>query len=108
MQSSFQGKIQKERIVHTNWSSDKPSVDDFLNFIKSPFHVSQLKSCLREHITFHTIGNYEIALERKYFDLHSEEYEKILEVKKICTENGKIKALLRAFIFLNISTKALL
>ncbi|MEJ8479526.1 nuclease-related domain-containing protein, partial [Acinetobacter baumannii] len=82
LQSSFQGKIQKERIVHTNWSSDKPSVDDFLNFIKSPFHVSQLKSCLREHITFHTIGNYEIALERKYFDLHSEEYEKILEVKK--------------------------
>lgn len=78
LQSSFQGEIKKEHIVHTNWSSDKPSVDDFLNFIKSPFHVSQLKSCIREHTTFHRIGNYEIALDRKYFDLHSEEYEKLL------------------------------
>lgn len=78
MKSAFKGEVKNEKIIHSNWSSDKPCIEDFIRFIENPFHVSQLKSNIKKITTTHTIGNYEISLDRKYIDLQSEEYEQLL------------------------------
>lgn len=78
MKSAFKGEVKNEKIIHSNWSSDKPCIEDFIRFIENPFHVSQLKSNIKKFTTTHTIGNYEISLDRKYIDLQSEEYEQLL------------------------------
>lgn len=78
LSSAFKGDIENVKIIHKNWSSDKPCIDDFIKYIENPFHVSQLKSNIKEFTTTHTIGDYEISLDRKYIDLHSEEYEQFL------------------------------
>lgn len=80
MKSAFKGEVKNEKIIHSNWSFDKPCIEDFIRFIENPFHVSQLKSNIKEFTTTHTIGNYEISLDRKYIDLQSEEYEQLLQV----------------------------
>ena len=78
MKSAFKGEVKNEKIIHSNWSSDKPCIEDFIRFIENPFHVSQLKSNIKKFTTTHTIGNYEISLDRKYIDLQSQEYEQLL------------------------------
>lgn len=74
LQSAYQGEIKNEQLVHKNWSSDKPSVQDFLRFIKNPFQVDQLKSCIKVHSTTHEIGNYEITLDRRYIDFNLQKF----------------------------------
>lgn len=79
LRSVFKGNVENVKIIHTNWSSDKPCIEDFIRFIENPFQVSQLKSNIKEFTTTHTIGDYEISLDRKYIDLQSEEYEQLLQ-----------------------------
>lgn len=74
LQSAYQGEIKNEQLVHKNWSSDKPSVQDFLRFINNPFQVDQLKSCIKVHSTTHEIGNYEITLDRRYIDFNLQQF----------------------------------
>ena len=78
LRSVFKGNVANVKIIHTNWASDKPCIEDFIRFIENPFQVSQLKSNIKEFTTTHTIGDYEISLDRKYIDLQSEEYEQLL------------------------------
>ncbi|WP_146050194.1 hypothetical protein [Acinetobacter sp. ACNIH4] len=78
MKSALNGEVDNVKIIHSNWASDKPDVKDFLRFIENPFHVSQLKPCIKNFTTTHNIGDYEIHLDRTYIDLQTEEYEQLL------------------------------